>query len=179
MAWLNADMARAVVGMLELGGTEEVLEIGFGPGVAVAALVPRLPGGHVCGVDPSPVMLRQASRRNRPAVRAERVQLRLGTAGALPWPDQHFAAVYSVNALQFWHLDADLQEVRRVLIPGGQLALGVHEWAGKARRDAPTRDLAREVPTALERAGFDLGDVKRVRARSGPALYFAAAAPAE
>ena len=70
MAAFNSDMERCAVDALGLHGTESALEIGFGPGVGVARLARRLPGGRVAGIDPSVVMLSQASRRNRRAIQA-------------------------------------------------------------------------------------------------------------
>src|SRR5215469_10143360 len=63
-----------VVSLLDVRPADNVLEIGFGPGVAVAELV-RAGAGHVYGLDHSGVMLRQASRRNAAAIRAGRVTL--------------------------------------------------------------------------------------------------------
>src|SRR5438105_2776616 len=45
-----------VVSLLDVRPADQVLEIGFGPGLAVAALV-RAGAGHVCGIDHSDVML--------------------------------------------------------------------------------------------------------------------------
>src|ERR1700753_1993782 len=59
----NRQRNRWVVSLLDVRPADQVLEIGFGPGVAVAALV-RAGAAHVYGIDHSGVMLRQASRRN-------------------------------------------------------------------------------------------------------------------
>ena len=69
MAAINSDMERCAVDALGLRGTESALEIGFGPGVGVARLARRLRGGRVAGIDPSVVMVTEASRRNRRAIR--------------------------------------------------------------------------------------------------------------
>src|SRR2546430_13477270 len=67
-------------GLLGVEPTDRVLEIGFGPGIAIRELSRRATHGLVCGVDHSAVMVRQAIRRNADAVRAGRVDLRLGSA---------------------------------------------------------------------------------------------------
>src|ERR1700760_3776775 len=59
----NRQRNRWVVSLLDVQAADRVLEIGFGPGIAVAELV-RAGAGHVYGADHSAVMLRQASRRN-------------------------------------------------------------------------------------------------------------------
>src|SRR5271165_7023234 len=72
-----------VVSLLGVQPADRVLEIGFGPGLAVAELV-RAGAGHVYGIDHSGVMLRQASRRNAAAIRAGRVTLINASADQLP-----------------------------------------------------------------------------------------------
>src|SRR5436305_3994606 len=70
----NRQRNRWVVSLLGVRPADRVLEVGFGPGIAVAELV-RASAGHVSGIDHSGVMLRQASRRNAAAIRAGRVPL--------------------------------------------------------------------------------------------------------
>src|SRR5487761_1350038 len=79
----NRQRNRWVVSLLGVRPASQVLEIGFGPGVAVAELV-RTGAGHVYGIDHSAVMLRQASRRNAAAIRAGRVTLVNAPVDQLP-----------------------------------------------------------------------------------------------
>jgi ubiquinone/menaquinone biosynthesis C-methylase UbiE len=177
MAVINSDMERCAVDALGLHGTESALEIGFGPGVGVARLARRLPGGRVAGIDPSVVMLTQASRRNRRAIREGRVELRDGTASLLPWNDGCFDAVVSVNNIQEWpNLSSDLAEIRRVLTPRGRLSIAVHTWVDKYAKDRgePNRPWGEHLATAVEQAGFTDVVVRHGRAISGRALYLVA-----
>jgi hypothetical protein len=57
-----------------------VLEVGYGPCALIQLLLNHSPASQICGVDPSPDMLRFASRRNHKAIAAGRLDLRLGTA---------------------------------------------------------------------------------------------------
>jgi SAM-dependent methyltransferase len=96
-----------------------VLEIGFGPGIAIRELARRAADGRVCGIDHSEVMLRQASRRNADAIRRGAVDLRLGSVDALPDFDAPFDKIMAVNALLFWREpDARLRALSRLLRPG-------------------------------------------------------------
>jgi len=178
MAIFNADMERAAIEQLQLCGQEHVLEIGFGPGVGVRLLTQRLPAGFVAGVDPSEVMVDQAKRRCADARMLARVDLRVGTASALPWDDGRFDAVCSVNNIPFWdQLERDLIEVRRVMRHGGRLAIAMHEWiAREAIRDgvAAGCSLGAGLPSILESVGFSDVMAWKRRAYSGSALYYAA-----
>src|SRR5215831_3282994 len=79
----NRQRNRWVVSLLGVRAAGQVLEIGFGPGIAVAELA-RAGAGHVYGADHSAVMLRQASRRNAAAIRAGRVTLFNAPVDRLP-----------------------------------------------------------------------------------------------
>src|ERR1700733_7959720 len=68
----NRERNRWVVALLAVRPADRVLEIGFGPGVAIAELA-RAGAGHVYGIDHSEVMVRQASKRNAAALRAGQV----------------------------------------------------------------------------------------------------------
>src|SRR5512138_1099995 len=72
------------VELLDIQPSDRVLEIGFGPGLAVARAAELASAGKVVGVDHSALMLRQARRRNARAIRAGRVELLLGSAEAVP-----------------------------------------------------------------------------------------------
>jgi trans-aconitate 2-methyltransferase len=61
-------MGREVLDRLELRGDERVLDAGCGTGRVTAALVERLPCGHVVAVDGSPSMVAQARERLGPDV---------------------------------------------------------------------------------------------------------------
>jgi len=112
--WIERRATRA----LELEGSERVLVIGFGKGGGVRRLMRRLPWGYVSGVDPSAAMVRRAKRRNRRFMRGGLVDLRLGNASHLPWPDATFDAVVAVNA-------TELSEAKRVLKDDGCISIAL------------------------------------------------------
>jgi len=124
MGALNRDINELTVGLLEVGPRDRVLEIGYGPGTALALLGERASEGLIAGVDPSAEMARQARRRNCRLVRAGRVRLALGDSAHLPFAPAQFDRVCSVNTIYFWpRPEADLAELHRVLKPGGRAAL--------------------------------------------------------
>ena len=112
------------VGLLDVQPHDRVLEIGFGPGIAIQEFARRATNGLVVGVDHSEVMVQQARKRNAAAVRAGRVDLRLGSAEALPRFDAPFDKILAVNSLLFWDDPvARLKELHDRLRPGGQIAI--------------------------------------------------------
>lgn len=126
MAWTGEPMSRRAVELLEVQPDDRVLEIGFGPGKLIQLLARRATSGLVAGIDPSEVMVGQATRRNRTFVRRGRVELRRGTVSHLPFRDRQFTKVCTVNSLLFWPSpEDDLREVRRVMENGGLLLVGI------------------------------------------------------
>ena len=121
MARRNRDMEVAAVAELHPGPEDSVLAVGFGPGVGISELVRHLPRGKVAGIDPSAVMVSQATRRNRRRRLGAR-HPRPADVASIPWPDAAFTGVLAVNSMQLWQpLDVTLREVARVLAPSGAL----------------------------------------------------------
>jgi SAM-dependent methyltransferase len=150
----NRRRNRWAVSLLAVRPADQVLEIGFGPGVAVAELV-RAGAGHVYGIDHSAVMLRQASRRNAAAIRAGLVTLINAPADQLPPAlDGPFDAILAVNSLGFWPAPAErLAELRRRLAPGGRIAI-VSQPRCHGATAGTSGSAAEEIGTLLRSAGF-------------------------
>jgi demethylmenaquinone methyltransferase/2-methoxy-6-polyprenyl-1,4-benzoquinol methylase len=118
---------QAGVTALNLRPGESVVEIGFGTGNEVLDLAALVgPTGRVAGIDISPGMLAVANRKLEAAKPATPIDLRVGDARALPYPDDSFDAAYTSFTLELFpaeDIPTVLAEVRRVLRPGGRLAV--------------------------------------------------------
>jgi SAM-dependent methyltransferase len=150
----NRQRNRWVVALLEVRPDDRVLEIGFGPGLAIAALA-RAGAGHVYGVDHSAVMLRQAAKRNAAAIRAGRVTLINAPADQLPPAlSGPFDVILAVNSLGFWPGPAErLAELRTRLAPGGRIAI-VSQPRCPGASAATSRSAADEIENQLRDAGY-------------------------
>ena len=150
----NRQRSVWVVSLLRVRPADTVLEIGFGPGVAIAELV-SAGAGHVYGLDHSGVMLRQASRRNAAAIRAGRVTLIRASADELPPAlDGPFDAIFAINSHGFWPAPAQqLSQLRQRLAPGGRIAIASQPRCPGATADT-SRSAAREIGHLLRDAGF-------------------------
>jgi ubiquinone/menaquinone biosynthesis C-methylase UbiE len=150
----NQQRNRWAVSLLEVRPTDRLLEIGFGPGLAIAELASRATRGRVYGVDHSEVMVRQASRRNRAAIRAHRVVLMHASVDRLPRFDEPLDGILAVNTIGFWADPMErLLELRHLLRPAGRIALVSQPRCPGANRDTTTR-AAQELHDLLTAAGF-------------------------
>jgi len=122
----NRRMNHMAIDWLDVGPTDDVLEIGFGPGLALQLLVERTAARTIAGVDPSDVMVDQAVARNRQAIDAGRVALTLGSVDALPFADGQFSRVVAVSNFHIWPSRLEgVREVQRVLRDGGRFVVCV------------------------------------------------------
>jgi ubiquinone/menaquinone biosynthesis C-methylase UbiE len=147
-----------------------VLEIGVGTGLSFAHY-PAVE--ELVGVDPSEPMLRRA--RRRAAELASDVTLVEAPAEALPFEDKSFDTVVSLAVLcTVDDPSRVLQEIRRVLRPGGRLVFlehvrssepGLAQWQDRLER--PWGWIAggchpnRRTLDAIEEAGFEVVELER------------------
>lgn len=166
MVHANAVPNRLAIAALDMEAHDHVLEIGFGPGEALAALARLAPLGRICGVEASPAMLARARRRNARTLGAGRMELVDGDFRRLPWADGAFDKVLAVNVAYFFDgAGTAVAEIRRVLKPGGRAVLYVTDRATMARwpfagpETHVTYDAA-DLCALLARGGFGPDDVE-------------------
>jgi SAM-dependent methyltransferase len=121
----NAAMNRRAIALLDVRASHEVLEVGFGGGLALDPLLALAWAGRVTGVEPSADMREAGRRRHAAAIASGRLRLDAASVERLPYAPAEFDRVLSVNTLYFWpDPAAGLAEMYRVMRPGGSLVLG-------------------------------------------------------
>jgi ubiquinone/menaquinone biosynthesis C-methylase UbiE len=149
-----------------------ILEVAIGTGLNLAYYPAD---ATVTGIDLSPAML--AVARQRAADRGMHVHLHTGDAQALPFDDEVFATV--VCALSLCNIPEPataINEMRRVLAPGGRLLLLDHigstwppiyaaQWLLERMtiRAAGEHFTRRQLPL-VRAAGFEVVEVQRLKA---------------
>lgn len=124
MRLANRRPTKLAIAALGICPTDSVLDLGCGPGDAVPLLLAAAPDGAVHGLDHAPEMLVTARQRYPTAT------FHQGSFTALPFAAQSFDRVLATNVAYFWRdHETVLGELRRILRPGGRLAVYVSEQA--------------------------------------------------
>lgn len=144
-----------VEGVLRPG--HRVLEIGCGVGAFTGLLLNSR--ASVCALDISPSSL-EVLRANHPG--ATNLETRQGDMEALPFPDGSFDLVASAGSLSYGDNATVLQEIYRVLCPGGQFICvdsfdhnpiyRLNRWLNHLRGERTTSTLQRMPTLALVEA---------------------------
>lgn len=155
--------AEPVVDAAQVAPGQRVLDVACGTGVLTRAVYQRVqPDGAVIGVDINEGML-SVARQKAPAI-----DFRKGNAQALPLEDTQFDAVVCQFGLMFFtdRVQA-IQEMMRVLRPGGRLAVAVWDAVENIEGYAPLANLmdqlyGQETGDAV-RSPFVLGNADLLR----------------
>lgn len=108
-----------------------LLDFGCGPGSITVGLAEAVAPGEVMGVDIEPRQV-EAARALAAEHGAANARFEVASVYALPFPDASFDAAFARSVLE--HLAdplAALCEVRRVLRPGGVIAVRDGDWGGR------------------------------------------------
>ncbi len=113
----SLDMLIALLPRLGVGPGMSLLDVACGSGLAVR--IADGMGAELAGIDAAPELMVVACERTPTA------DLRVGSMFELPWPDESFDSVVSVNGI-WGGCGAALDEAHRVLRPGG--LIGISFW---------------------------------------------------
>ena len=158
MAKGNVYDARWTIALLNIQPGHRLLEIGFGPGVSTQMASAKASKGFVSGIDHSQTMVQAASQRNADAIRSGRMELKHGEVSALPYPAESFDIAFSLHSIYFWRHPVDcLKEIKRVLKPGGSLAITIQpkdKWKPKVDPSIMTLYFGDDLASMFSNAGY-------------------------
>lgn len=128
-AWRTAEnSARYLLGQLRPG--QSLLDVGCGPGTITTDLAAVVAPGRVVGIDVAQAVIDEAEA-HAGELPLDNVRFAVGNVYALAADDASYDVVHAHQVLQ--HLSdpiAALREMRRVLVPGGLLAVRDADYGG-------------------------------------------------
>ncbi len=121
MAEETAPENQFALELLDLQPGDHFLDIGTGHGATLLKAAELTTNGFAAGIDPARVMVRHATRRLKPHIRAGRAKVERAPASLIPFPDNSFDKLLTVHTIYFMDdLAPPLAEIYRVAKPGGR-----------------------------------------------------------
>ena len=113
---------------------DTILDVGCGGGRTVYKLAAIAMEGKVYGIDFSEESVSVSHRTNQQWIELGRVEIQHGSVSHLPFSDDMFDLVTAVETHVFWpDLPANMQEVLRILKPGGTLIIIAEVYKGSGK----------------------------------------------
>ncbi|HEX3597620.1 MAG TPA: methyltransferase domain-containing protein [Polyangiaceae bacterium] len=117
------DMARLLGDAAELGPKDELLDVGFGFAEQDFFFIEHFDVKKITGLNITPLHVERANQRVRERKLESRMDLRIGSATEMPFPENSFDKVTALeSAFHFNTREKFFSEAFRVLRPGGRLA---------------------------------------------------------
>lgn len=122
-----------------------ILDVGCGGGRTIQKLAALAAEGLVHGVDYAKGSVAASRGKNARLVQAGRVEIKQASVSHLPFPENTFNLVTAVETQYYWpDLVKDMQEILRVLKPGGTLIVIAESY-----KKGPSNKLERPVMRLL------------------------------
>jgi len=121
----NIGMTRKTIEALNISKGDLILELGHGNCKHLSEILNRAEHTSYYGLEISKLMQKQASEANTTAIEANRASFHLYNGSNIPFSDNTFSKILTVNTIYFWESPQDfIKEIYRVLKPGGTFAVG-------------------------------------------------------
>ena len=115
----NRKQYKSVSDNIDIQANDTVLDIGFGNGYMFEKLLKQNPK-KLFGIDISQDMLTKVSRKYSSAIADGTLNIQLADIKKLPFADDYFDKIYTINTLYFWSdASKSFSEIKRTLKPNG------------------------------------------------------------
>ena len=165
MNYTHAPLTNWGLKLVDVQDGWTMLDVGCGGGFTIRRLLKRSQDAQVYGIDISEESVAKAKKVNADVL-YKQVFVRQGSAEMLPYEDGKFDLVTAVETVYFWpNLPGCLQEVRRVLKPGGKFAILVEVVDSNSKWTSVVEGMTAYSPGDLKQlldgAGFTQTEIHR------------------
>lgn len=116
---VNNHMYKRTVSLVDLSSDDKLLDVGYGNGFLLKQIYKKC-SPNMYGIDISDDARTMATKRNQKADSEGKLHLQVGDCCALPFEDDMFSTVTTINTVYFWSDTVKgLSEIRRCLKDGG------------------------------------------------------------
>ena len=165
MNYTHAPLTNWGLKLVDIQDGWTMLDVGCGGGLTIRRLLNRSKDAQVYGIDISEESVAKAKKVNA-EVLDKQVFVTQGSAEKLPYENEKFDLVTAVETVYFWpNLPGCLQEVHRVLKPGGKFAILVEvvdsdsKWTSVV--EGMTAYTPEQIKSLLDDAGFAQTEIHR------------------
>jgi ubiquinone/menaquinone biosynthesis C-methylase UbiE len=162
VGWLmsikNRDRAKWTIEKLNFKTTDYILEIGYGSGASFKVVADQLKSGFIAGIDHSPIMLEQATKKNRENIDGKKAEIKCGTVWDLDYPEEYFDIIFGSNVHFFWkNPTKEFQKLYSFVKQDGRLIMVFQpRWT---KSEEQVKEVAEETKKQYEEAGFNNIDI--------------------
>lgn len=140
--------------LLNVQKDDYVLEIGFGPGVAIKLASKIVHEGKIVGIDYSEKMVQEAWKRNKKAIQNGKVELIHSDIHNLPNFPFQFDKVFTINSIFFWKQPVEaLKNVYKNMKPDGIIAITLNP-VQVGLTEEKLMEIGKQIAHQLQLAGF-------------------------
>ena len=153
----NKDKYEKLIRYLDLQPQNNLLEIGYGPGVGINMIAQACPSCTIHGIDFSNLMFKKAARYNSQYLENNTVFLQYGDFLKTPIISKEFDKIFCSNVIYFWNeLHNPFEKVFSLLKTGGAfyIYMATRETLKKAPDNVFNKYAIEQVLEALKLAGF-------------------------
>lgn len=179
MEVMNAEAEAEAIERLGPKADGRYLVIGFGPGIGLQLLHHKVPDALIVGIDPSNVMVRRASKRNKAAIETGIMRLLPYSLEDFVYEETRFDAGIAVNSLQLCEpIELASQRLAQLTSSCGRLISLTHGWAME-RHAGSISEFVAHTTSALENAGFMHVRSGTAKSEGGKSVFIEAAKKAQ
>jgi len=121
----NIGMTQKTIAALNIANGDLILELGHGNCKHLPEILNKAENTSYYGLEISELMQKQAAENNSAATQGNKASFHLYDGNKIPFSDNTFNNILTVNTIYFWEdAEAFIQEIYRVLKPGGRFAIG-------------------------------------------------------
>jgi len=157
VGWLmsikNRNRAKWTIDKLNFKPTDFILEVGYGSGATLKTVANQLTSGFIAGIDHSPVMLKQATKKNKKHIESKKADLNCGSVWDLNYPEEYFDIIFGSNVHFFWEDPTmEFQKLYSYLKQAGRLIMVFQpRWA---KSEEQVKQIAENTKEQYEEVGL-------------------------